>query len=131
MSPAKIILSVFIPFILSGSINIFQNTQDDITKAFREANHKNLAKHFNKEIELVIPGHENIYSKAQAEVIMKDFFSKNPVVSFTVQHSGGPKNARYSINLYETNKETFRIYYLLKNNGKGSFIHLLRIEKNK
>jgi len=127
---ARFLYSIIISALLISATGIF-DAQTDITSAFKNANHKLLSKFFNKNIELVLPGHENIYSKAQAEVILKDFFKKYPVKSFSVQHSGGPDDAKYSICLYKAEKTSFRIYYLLKKNGSESYIHLLRIEKSK
>jgi hypothetical protein len=46
-----------------------------------------------------------------------------------VIHQGGKEDARYAIGSLETDKETFRVYFLLKNKDNKPLIHQLRIEK--
>jgi len=121
-----LITGIFLTLISAGNIS---QAEDEISTALKKGDYKLLSKFFNSNIELVLPGHENIYSKSQAEIIIKDFFEKHPVDSYTVQHSGGPDDAKYSIGMYKSGDTSYRIYYLLKKNGQNSYIHLLRIEK--
>ena len=107
----------------------FQQTTDKITAALKKGDAKSLAVHFNKSVEVVIFDKENIYSKEQAELVVKDFFKKFPPKNFEVQHSGGPDEAKYSIGIYTSGSKKFRVYYLLKTTNKKQLIHLLRIEK--
>ncbi len=125
----KLLLLILIASFTLLSAGGISQTGNEITTALKKGDHKLLSKYFNNNIELVLPGHENIFSKSQAELILKDFFIKNPPKSFTVQHSGGPDDAKYSIGLYKSGEKSYRIYYLLKKSDRGSFIHLLRIEK--
>jgi hypothetical protein len=52
---------------------------DDIALALKTGNSKELAKYFRPRVELKVGSNEDIYSKAQAEMILKDFFEKNPL----------------------------------------------------
>ncbi len=100
-----------------------------IIQSIREGDADKLSSFFNASIQLVILEKENVYSRSQATMIMKDFFKKNHPRSFTIIHQGGKANAHYGIGLLKTDKQTFRIYLLIKPNGNKSFIHQLRIEK--
>jgi len=61
---------------------------DGIVLAFQAGNASELAKHFNTSIELVILEEEDVYSKTQAEQIIRKFFSDNKPSSFTVIFEG-------------------------------------------
>jgi hypothetical protein len=99
-----------------------------ITDSFKKGDSRSLARHFNDNIELVILANEDVYSKSQAELILRNFFSENRPTGFDLLHSGG-KETRFAIGNLRTVKGDFRIYFLLKQKGSESLIHLLRIEK--
>lgn len=104
-------------------------TADKITEALKKGDAKTLSTYFNKSVELVILDKENIYSKEQAELVVKDFFKKYPPSGFEVQHNGGPEEAKYSIGIYKSDDKKFRVYYLLKTADNKALIHLFRVEK--
>ncbi|MDD5569692.1 MAG: DUF4783 domain-containing protein [Bacteroidales bacterium] len=119
----------FITFLGFTLIAGFQDATDDITKAINSGNAKELAKFFNTTIDLTLPGYEDTYSKAQAEIIVKEFFTKNAPKSFTVIHKGLSKdNSPYIIGKLETNKNSFRVTYLLRKVSDKYLIHQLRFE---
>lgn len=106
------------------------NIPPKIFDAFKLGNASEIAKYFNSNIELVIIDKDDVYSKQQAEQILKSFFDKNKVKSFTVLHQGGKESAQYAIGTLETiNNKSFRVYFLLKDTGGSLLIHQLRIEE--
>ena len=106
------------------------NIIDDIATAVRSGNPKNISKYFIENIDLKIIDQEDVYSKQQAEMILKDFFSKHPVRSFTVAHTSQPKaGSQYVIGTLETNNGKFRTYFLIKTTGAQTLIQQFRIEK--
>ncbi len=110
----------------------FADVIDDINSALKTGNYRELVKLFNTTIELNIPGKEGVYSKAQAEQILKEFFYKNQPKSFTLIHQGESKEgARYSMGNLTTSGGNYRTYCHLKKNGDTYFIKELRIETNK
>jgi len=46
------------------------------TAAIKAGNSKELAKYFGPTVEIILPGSDGAFSKAQAEMIMKDFFDQ-------------------------------------------------------
>ena len=124
----KLAIMVAVGLMLSA-FSVFQQTTDKISEALKKGDAKELAKHFNKSLEVVVLDKENIYSKQQAELVVKDFFKKFPPKNFEVQHNGGPTDAKYSIGIYTSGVQKFRVYYLLKTTNKTQLIHLFRIEK--
>jgi hypothetical protein len=102
---------------------------DDIAAAIRSGNPKNISKYFIDNIDLKIIEQEDVYSKPQAEMILKDFFSKHAVKSFTIAHKSEPKNgSQYVIGALETANGKFRTYFLIKTTGGQTLIQQFRIE---
>jgi len=105
---------------------------DEIASAVKSGNSKQLASFFYSNIELNIPGNEGIYSKAQAELILKDFFSKNQPKNFTIMHQGASKDGnKYTIGNLETGTGNYRTYFFLKKVGENFQIKELRVEADK
>lgn len=108
--------------------NVIAQIPDEIILSLGSGNSKVLSGYFNQNVELVVLDNDNVYSKAQAQQIVSTFFDNYTPLSFNVIHQGG-KEAKYVIGDLKTNKETFRVYFLLKKNQDKEYIHQLRIEK--
>jgi len=122
----KAVLALFIIAFSSFAFRI--DVIDDIASAIRSGNPKNISKFFIENIDLKVIDQDDVYSKQQAEMILKDFFSKHAVKSFTVAHKSEPKNgSQYVIGTLETSNGKFRTYFLIKL-GAQSQIQLFRIE---
>ncbi|MFW5755564.1 MAG: DUF4783 domain-containing protein [Tangfeifania sp.] len=102
---------------------------DEIISSLKNGNSKVLSGYFNQNVELVVLENDNVYSKAQAQQIVNNFFSKHNPENFTVIHHGGKEGAKYVIGNLVTNNGNFRVYFLLKKSEEKDYIHQLRIEK--
>src|ERR1051325_2245072 len=88
------LLLLFISASLYAAFDIF----DTISSAIRSGDAKQLSHYFNNSVDLTILNQEEVYSKAQAEQIIKDFFSKNTPKSFSIIHNGLSKEgSKYAI----------------------------------
>jgi hypothetical protein len=127
----KYVFSPFlaIVFTISSLSQLYAQVPDEIILSLQTGNAKVLASYFNQNVELVILDSDNIYSKAQAEQIVTNFFSRNQPTRFTELHSRGKEDAHYVIGNLVTRQETFRVYFLMKKTGGKDIIHQLRIEK--
>ena len=121
-------LLAFVVIIFSVSLYAESQGNNKIISAIKSGNSAALSKYFNSNIELSILDDEDVYSKSQAQIILKDFFAKHKVTSFTVLHEGGKNGSNYLIGNLVTSKGTFRVYYLLKKVGNKQLIQQLRIE---
>lgn len=70
----------FSPPVESGSISQI----DPIISAIQGGSSSELARYFNPTISLNINGQQGEYSKNQAEIVLKDFFKKNPPIDFSL-----------------------------------------------
>lgn len=126
-------MKLFLAFFLSWTIGVSVSSTDigsEIAAAIRTANARQLAGWFNNNVDLTVLGKEEMYSKAQAEQVLRDFFIKHPPKSFILKHkSTNPTAAQYGIGSYiSTGNSRFRIYFLIKKIGNQSFIQQLSIE---
>jgi len=128
------VLKKFILILPIISISLISFSKTDIPPkifdAIKVGNVTELAKYFNSSVELVILDKEDIYSKQQAEQILKSYFEKNKVKNFNLLHQGGKEGAKYAIGSLETtNGKTYRVYLLIKEVGGKPLIHQMRIEE--
>jgi len=126
-SKFKVILLLFGLFVLVSKS--FSQIPDEIVLSIQNGNVETLANYFNQNVELVVESHDDVFSKPQAKQIVAEFFKDNKPKQFNIIHQGGKEGARYAIGSLTTATGTFRVYFLLKNNGTASYIHQLRIEK--
>ncbi len=126
---------IFTTFLLFGLVitTLVSDAQvpDEIVLGLKKGNVKLLSKYFNQNIELVVLENENVYSKAQAQQIVSNFFNNYIPEEFTVLHNSNSNNegAKYVIGNLKTLKGNFRVYFLLKQDDGKEYIHQLRIEK--
>jgi len=125
----QLLLSLMMVFAVAKAADVF----DDIGSAIRTGDARQIARYFNNNVDLTVFNQEEVYSKAQAEMVLKDFFSKNSPKSFTIIHRGVSKEgARYAIGtLTTTQGQNIRTYFFFKESGGMAYIQELRFEKNK
>ena len=88
---------------------------EDVTAAIKAGNSKDLAKYYGPTVEIILPGSEGTFSKAQAEMIMKDFFTKSAPVSCVVNQKGNSAGgAQFIIGTYKNKSEKLNVYILMK-----------------
>lgn len=117
--------TIFASFVLRQQYDIIT----DIAGAIKNGNSADVAKYFNTTIDLTVPDNEGTYSKTQAELILKDFFTKNPPSSFTVNHNGSSNDGSlYAIGTYNADSGSYRTYFLLKKSGTSYLIQKLEFE---
>lgn len=105
---------------------------DELSADFKAGNSREIAKNFASSVDLIVIDQEDVYSKAQAEQILKDFFVKNPPNRTTIIHrlSNNP-NYRLGILSLGTKNGKFRITITLKKSANSFLITELRIEPDK
>ena len=123
----QLLLSLMMVFAVAKAADVF----DDIGSAIRTGDARQIARYFNNNVDLTVFNQEEVYSKAQAEMVLKDFFSKNSPKSFTIIHRGVSKEgARYAIGtLTTTQGQNIRTYFFFKDSGGMAYIQELRFEK--
>ena len=109
MKRAFIIITLFVA--LTAFVNPIIN--EKIATAIKNGNSAAIASFFNKTVDLTLPKNEGVFSKSQAEIILKNFFTTNKPTDFKVVHDGESKNnTLYSIGNLITANGVFRTYIL-------------------
>lgn len=124
----KTIISILLIFFVANTF-AQTNLPDGISNAIKNGNATELTKSFNVNVDLTILDKQDIYSKTQAESLLKDFFTKNIPSNFTIIHQGGKEDAQYYVGKLTTSTGSYRLSILIKGQGKAALIHQFRIEK--
>jgi len=126
-------LRLKILFILISLVPLIGSAQEKVPEgvplAFKAGNAEALSEFFNEDIELVILEEEDVYSRKQAEQIMRKFFTDHRPSAFKIIFEGGKETSRYAIGSLNTENGVFRIYLLIKEQDNQPLIHQLRIEE--
>ena len=114
--------------IITGSFQ--DETVRDIGIAMKAGSSKELIKFCNSTVEIKIDGKSSNYSRNQAEVVLKDFFSKNPSSDFNYIHQGAsPEGLKYTIGKYTHEKGAYRVVMFIKKIGENYRIDTLNFSK--
>lgn len=111
---------------LAASADIY----DELADAIRAGDAHHIAGYFDAKVNLALSNQEDVYSKAQAELLIKDFFTRNPAKSFTLVHKGSSKEGSlFAVGtLTCTNNKTFRVSFVMKSVKGANTIQELRFE---
>ncbi|MEC3880412.1 DUF4783 domain-containing protein [Parapedobacter sp. 10938] len=102
---------------------------DDIASCVRGGNTKELSKYFSSTVSMTLLNDEGIYSRVQAEIILRDFFSKHSPTGVKIAHRlDSNPNFRYVVLNLETARDAFRVSYKLTNNDNTFQVTEFRIE---
>jgi hypothetical protein len=112
-------------------MSLIADIPEDVAAAIRTGDAHKVAGYFADNVDLKVLEQENIYSKAQAELILDDFFVKHPVKGFTIVHKSVPKNdSQFAIGTLETTNGKYRVHYLMKTIIGKTSVTQFRIENS-
>ena len=130
MIPMKFVKFLSLLLLFCTSTALAFDIYEDVSNAIRSGDAKQLATYFGSSVDLTVLDQEDVYSKAQAELIVKDFFSKNPPKNFTLLHKGSSREGTvYGIGkLQTTNGKVYRTSFFLKVASGRYLVQELRFE---
>jgi hypothetical protein len=118
--------------ILLTSVALYSFTSligiEDVVTALKTGNAAQISKYFDNTVDITLPEKSNSYSKSQAEVILRDFFSNNPIKDFQVIHKGDNAGSQYCIGNLITRNNTYRTTIFMKQKGDKQFLQEIRFE---
>lgn len=129
----KILVSIITCFFTFSTTEIQQkDIFDTLSGNFQASNSREIASYFAPMIELDILAEEGEYSKAQAELILRDFLSKNKPESAKVIHRlSSSSNYRFGVLSLQTENNRLRISISMAKDGTKFLIRTIRIENDK
>lgn len=103
---------------------------DEVIAAMKTGNASQIAKYFDNTVEITMPDKNNNYSKSQAEMVLRDFFSTNGVKGFTVIHKGENSGSKYCIGTLTTQNGSYRTTIFMKMKSDKQYLQEIRFESN-
>ncbi len=102
---------------------------DDIATCIKAANTKGLTKYFSSTVSMNLMSDEGVYSRVQAEIILREFFNKNQPTNVQYIHRlDSNPNLKYVVLNLRTAKESYRVSYRLTNEDNLFKVTEFRIE---
>ncbi|CAN5377258.1 hypothetical protein BH20BAC1_BH20BAC1_20590 [soil metagenome] len=98
---------------------------DDLIAAFHKGNASVVAEFLDDTVEITFPYKTNTYSRNQAGLVLRSFFSLNQVNGFNVVRS----ESNYCIGFLLTKRGSYRTTIFVKHSATGTILQELRFEK--
>jgi hypothetical protein len=113
----------FLPLVLVSFSLLFASYKpvysiEEVVTAMRSGDANQLSRYFDDRIDIQLPSKSENYSRSQAEMILKDFFSSNSVKNFQVKHTGENNGAQFCIGLLQTKNGNYRTKLYMKQKGE-------------
>lgn len=118
-------------FLLVAALAAFVSftQKDEIVAALKTGSVEKMAKYFDSMVDVSLPGKTNSFSKGQAELVIKDFFTLNKVKNFELQHSGSNPSSNFIIGTLVTNGGNYRTTVYMRTKGDKNLIQGVEFEQ--
>ena len=104
-------------------------TLDDITGAIRVGNAGELSQYLDSRVDISLPDKSDTYSKIQAEMIIRDFFSTHGVENFLIKHRGtNGGGSEFCVGVLQTRNGDYRTTLFVKQKGDRQLLQELRFQ---
>lgn len=127
------IVFVVVSILLSFTAIAQQNRPplEDIVNAIKSNRTEELSKYFDNIVPVTINNNQTIYSRNQAEVVLKDFFERNLPKDFLVLDNGSPNSTTKFIigNLITPSGLKYSVYILIKQKDSNYYFQEIRLNK--
>jgi len=101
---------------------------EDVISAMRKGNATELSKYVDDNIEISLPDKSDSYSKAQALMILQDFFANNGVKGFEVTHKGDNGGSQFCIGTLQTRSGSYRTTVFMKTKNAKQLVKEIRFQ---
>jgi hypothetical protein len=101
---------------------------EDVIGALKAGNATEVAKYIDESVELSLPDKSDNYSKAQAVMILKDFFNSTAVNGFQVKHKGDNNGNQFCIGTLQTRSGDYRTTVFMKTKNERQSIKEIRFQ---
>jgi hypothetical protein len=105
-------------------------TVDEITYAMRVGNAGQLSQFLDNRVDISLPEKSDTYSKIQAEMIIRDFFTTNGVQNFLVKRRGTNGGSEFCVGVLQTRNGDYRTTFFIKQKGDKQYLQELRFQNN-
>ncbi len=127
-------MKLLLTFFLFLALGVFSQSTVPYTKieqAFKTNQAKEIVSYGKEKILINVLGKEGVYSKSQANLVLRDFFHRKPGNQFQFHFkSKESTDGSFAIGKYISNGEEFRITIHFNKIGEKFMIESLTIERN-
>ena len=120
-------LTIFLSLSMVSFTNQASNL-DNVIDALKDGKASEIGKYLDENVEITLPDKSNNYSKAQAILILKDFFDNNEVKTFEVKHKGDQNGGQFCVGTLQTKSGNYRTTIFMKTMSGKDFIKTLRFQ---
>jgi len=120
-------LAIFLSLAMVSFTNQASNL-DNVIDALKDGKASEIGKYLDENVEITLPDKSNNYSKAQAILILKDFFDNNEVKTFEVKHKGDQNGGQFCVGTLQTKSGNYRTTIFMKTMSGKDFIKTLRFQ---
>lgn len=101
---------------------------DEVLNAVRTNHIKDMSRYLDNFVPISINNTQSNYSHNQAELVLRDFFDKNPVRDFKIMETGSPGNAsKFAIAGFSTNGGRYTMYVMMRPKDNTWVVKEIRI----
>lgn len=114
----KLLTLLLLLFCLTlSSFKVSRLSIEEVIFAIRAGNANEISKYIDETIEVALPDKTEQYSKAQAVIILNEFFNNNGVKGFDVKHKGDNNGSQFCIGTLFAKSGSYRttVFMKLKN----------------
>mgnify|MGYP002149902193 CR=1 FL=1 len=123
--------NLFFLLLFAPVITFAQGSLEPISSAINAGDVDALSKYFASNVEISIQEKEQVYPKAKAIEVVRNFFSANKPKSFNQMHKGTSRenSDQYFIGNLASANGNYRVYLYLKVGGNNLSIQEMRFDK--
>ena len=101
---------------------------NDVVSALKVGDASRMSKYFDNLVEISLNDRSHSYSRSQAEMVMRDFFTNNDVTDFEVVYKSNVPDGEYCMGKLTTRHGGFRTTFSLKTRGDRKLIQEISFE---
>ena len=101
---------------------------EDVISALKTGNAQELSKYVDDNIEISLPEKSDSYSRAQAVMVLKDFFTNNGVTGFDVQFKGENGGSQFCVGKLVTKSGNYRTTVFMKTKSGKQLVKEIRFQ---
>lgn len=120
-------LAIFLSLVMV-SFTAQNSNLDEVIGALKVGKASELGKYMDDNVEITLPDKSNNYSKAQAILVLKDFFDNNAVKTFDVKHKGDQNGGQYCVGTLQTKSGNYRTTVFMKTKESKDYVKALRFQ---
>jgi len=126
-----LLLTNFILLFFTAQAQNNRPPMEDMVNAIKNNHVEDMVKYFDNIVPITINNAQSIYSRNQAEVVLKDFFEKNIPKDFQIMDNGSPNNSSKFIigNLSTPSGTKYSVYILMKLKDSNYLLQEIKMNK--